>query len=152
LQFVVETTLLFFLAAGIAALLVWASFPLLNEVSGKHITFDATGSNLWLVLGATILATLVASSIYPAILLSSFDPLKALKSKLPTTRGDANFRKVLVVLQFTASVVLIAGTIVIYRQLDYIHSKDLGYDKEHVLTFPMRQMYRHFETVRSTLL
>jgi putative ABC transport system permease protein len=152
LQFVIETTLLFLLAAGVAALLVWVSFPLLNEVSGKHLTFDPTGSHLWQVLGCTILATLAASSIYPAILLSSFDPLKALKSKLSISRGDANFRKVLVVVQFTASVTLIIGTIVIYHQLDYIRSKDLGYDKSHVLTFSLRNMRPQFETVKSIML
>ena len=63
------------------------------------------------------------------------DPLEALKSKLSISRGDANFRRILVVAQFVSSVILITGTFVVYRQLDYIRSKDLGYDKAHVLTF-----------------
>lgn len=152
LQFIVETTLLFLLSAGLAIFLIWMAMPLFNQVAGKQLVFHLSDIHMWTVILCTILSTLVASSIYPAMLLSSFDPLKALKSKLSISRGDANFRRILVVTQFTSSVILIAGTFVVYRQLNYIRSKDLGYDKTHVLTFGMRGIRNNYESVKGALL
>ncbi|MBS1504161.1 MAG: ABC transporter permease, partial [Bacteroidetes bacterium] len=100
----------------------------------------------------TIAGTLIASSIYPALLLSSFEPLKALKGKISTGIGDAMFRKILVIMQFSFSIVLIVGTIVITGQLRYIHSKNLGYDKEHVFSFWMRDMAPHYDAVKAELM
>jgi putative ABC transport system permease protein len=152
LQFIVETGLLFLLSAGLAIFLIWTAMPLFNQVAGKQLVFHLSDLHMWTVILCTILSTLVASSIYPAMLLSSFDPLKALKSKLSISRGDANFRRILVVTQFASSVILITGTFVVYRQLNYIRSKDLGYDKMHVLTFWMRNMRDKYESVKGALL
>jgi putative ABC transport system permease protein len=152
LQFIVETGLLFLLSAGLAIFLIWTAIPLFNQVSGKQLVFHLSDIHMWAVILSTILATLVASSIYPAMLLSSFDPLKALKSKLSMSRGDARFRRILVVIQFASSVMLITGTFVVYRQLNYIRSKDLGYDKTHVLSFWMRDMRPQYESVKGALL
>jgi len=152
LQFVVETALLFLLSALLAVVLVWLAMPLFNQLAGKRLVFDIANGRMWMVILCTIGATLAASSIYPALLLSSFDPLKALKSKLSISRGDAAFRKVLVVIQFASSVILIIGTLVIYRQLNYIRHKDLGYDKSHVFSFPMRNMRPAYETAKGELL
>src|ERR1700722_8568275 len=152
LQFIVETGLLFLLSAGLAIFLIWLAIPFFNQVAGKQLVFHLTDIHIWTVILCTILSTLVASSIYPAMLLSSFDPLKALKSKLSISRGDANFRRILVVTQFASSVILITGTFVVYRQLNYIRSKDLGYDKTHVLTFWMRNMQTKYESVKGALL
>jgi putative ABC transport system permease protein len=152
LQFVVETALLFLFAAVLAVVLIWAAIPLFNEVAGKQLVFNLADWHIWAVIISTIIATLIVSSIYPAMLLSSFDPLKALKSKLSISRGDAAFRRVLVVIQFASSVILIAGTLVIYRQLKYIRSKDLGYDKSHVLSFWMRDMAKEYDAVKGALL
>src|SRR3984957_15458174 len=152
LQFIVETSLLFLLSAGLAIFLIWLAIPFFNQVAGKQLVFHLTDIHMWTVILCTILSTLVASSIYPAMLLSSFDPLKAVKSKLSISRGDANFRRILVVTQFASSVILITGTFVVYRQLNYIRSKDLGYDKTHVLTFWMRNMQTKYESVKGALL
>jgi putative ABC transport system permease protein len=151
LQFVVETALLFVLSAVLAVMAVKLAMPLFNQLAGKQLIFDISNGRMWMVVGCTIAATLVASSIYPAMLLSSFDPLKALKSKLSISRGDAAFRKVLVVIQFASSVILIIGTLVIYRQLSYIRHKDLGYDKSHVFSFWMRNMRPSYETAKGEL-
>jgi putative ABC transport system permease protein len=152
LQFIVETGLLFILAAILALALISASMSLFNQVSGKQLVFDLTNAHIWQVIGITILGTLAASSIYPALLLSSFDPLKALKSKVTTSVADALFRKILVVVQFSASMILIVGTLVISRQMNYIRSKQLGYDKDHVLSFWMRDMTKGYDAVRAELL
>lgn len=152
LQFIVETALLFLIAAGLAIMLIYALMPAFNELSGKQLVFNFNDYHIWIVILATISGTLIVSSIYPALLLSSFEPLKALKGKVSAGIGDVTFRKILVVTQFTFSVVLIIGTIVITNQLSFIRSKQLGYDKSHVLGFWMRDMAKHYDAVKAELL
>src|SRR6202000_2174084 len=152
LQFIVETTLLFLLAAALAIGLVYVLMPVFNQVSGKELALDLTNGNIWMIILLTIIGTLLASSIYPAILLSGFEPLKALKGKISTSIGDVMFRKILVVTQFTFSIILIVGTIVITSQLRYIRSKQLGYNKSHVFGVWMRDMTPHYEAVRADLM
>jgi putative ABC transport system permease protein len=152
LQFVVESALLFLFSAILAVMLVGVAMPLFNRVAGKQLVFDIGNGAMWTVIGCTIGASLLASSIYPALLLSSFDPLKVLRSRLSISKGDAVFRKVLVVIQFACSVSLIVGTLVIYRQLNYIRHKDLGYDKSHVFSFELANMRGAYGTVKTELL
>jgi putative ABC transport system permease protein len=85
-------------------------------------------------------------------MLSSFEPLKALKGKISAKIGDVLFRKVLVVTQFSFSVLLIIGTLVITGQLNYIRSKNLGYDKSQTLAFWMRDLGSHYDAVRGELM
>jgi putative ABC transport system permease protein len=154
LQFVVETALLFLISAILAVGLVALAIPLFNQVAGKQLVFDLGNGSMWTVIGCTIGATMLASSIYPALLLSSFDPLKILRSRLSIGRGDVVFRKVLVVIQFTCSVSLIVGTLVINRQLNYIRHKDLGYDRSHVFSFEWGRRMRPlaYQTMKTQLL
>ncbi len=152
LQFIIETTLLFVFAIIISLISVYTLLPLFNQVSGKNILINFTDYHIWIVVLSTVIGTLVISSIYPAILLSSFEPIKALKGKISAGISSALFRKVLVVIQFTFSIVLITGTIVIGNQLRYIQSKQLGYDKENVLTMPMIHMAPHLDVIRADLL
>jgi len=152
MQFMIETTLLFFFASVLALVLAYFLIPLFNSLSGKELILNLYDYHIWEVILATIVGTLLVSSIYPALLLSSFEPLKAMKGKLSARVGDALFRKVLVVIQFTFSMILITGTLVIGRQLSYIRSRELGYDKDHVLICSMIAMSNHYPTVRSDLL
>jgi len=152
LQFIIETALLFVIAAVLAIVVAYILMPVFNNISGKQMVFDLADYHIWLVILCTIGGTLTASSIYPALLLSSFEPLKALKGKISTGIGDVMFRKILVVAQFSFSIILIIGTIVITSQLRYIHSKDLGYNKEHVFSFWMRDAAPHYEAVKAELL
>ncbi|WP_077920160.1 ABC transporter permease [Spirosoma sp. 209] len=152
LQFLIETALLFVIAAGLAVGLVLALTPAYNQLSGKDLRLSLDNVSIWLVIGLTIAGTLALSSLYPAILLSSFEPLKALKGKVSSRLSEASFRKVLVVVQFAVSVMLIAGTFIIGHQLKYIRSKELGYDKSHVFGFFMRDMRTHYEAVKAELL
>lgn len=152
MQFVVETALLFILSSVLAVLVIYNAIPVFNEIAGKQLVFNLSNYHIWLVIAGTITATLVLSSIYPALLLSSFEPLKALKGKISNGIGDVLFRKMLVVVQFTFSVILIISTIVITSQLNYIRSKNLGYDKSHVFAFWMRDMKDHYDAVKAELL
>ncbi len=152
LQFIIETAVLFLIAAALALGLLYILMPLFNSISGKQMVLNIKDIHIWMVILVTILGTLAASSIYPALLLSSFEPLKALKGKISTGIGDALFRKILVIAQFSFSVMLIIGTIIISNQLRYIRSKDLGYDKTHVFAFRMRDAGPHYQAVRAELL
>jgi len=151
MQFIIETVLCFSIALVLAFSLIYAVMPVYNSISGKQMHFDLFNANVWQVIVLTIIATLVASSIYPALLLSSFKPINALKGKVAGA-GNATFRKILVVCQFAFSVGLIIGTLIINKQLQYIHSIQLGYDKEHVFSLPMRAMQDHYEAIKAELL
>ena len=152
LQFLIETTILFLLATVSALILVYLLMPVYNQIAGKNLVIDFTSYQIWQVIGLTIVGTLIASSIYPALLLSSMDPLRALQGKVSGKINEALFRKTLVVVQFSVSVMLIAGTFIISNQLSYIRSKELGYDKAHVLSFPMYSIAKHYDAVKADLL
>ncbi|MES2063900.1 MAG: ABC transporter permease [Bacteroidota bacterium] len=152
MQFIIETALLFSLATVLALGVIKLVIPVFNQVADKQLVFDLTNLHVWYIILLTILGTLAASSIYPALMLSSFEPLKALKGKISAKIGDVLFRKILVVTQFSFSVLLIVGTLVITSQLNFIRSKQLGYDKSHTLAFWMRDMGKHYDAVRNELL
>ncbi|HTN36978.1 MAG TPA: ABC transporter permease, partial [Arachidicoccus sp.] len=152
LQFIIETTLLFIIAATLAIIIVYLLLPVFSMVSGQQLVINFTDYHIWLLMLITIVSTLIISSIYPALLLSSFKPLKVLNGKLSSKINGALFRKILVVGQFVFSIVLIAGTIIITNQLNYIRSKQLGYDKDHVFTFNSVNMSTHFDAVKNDLM
>ncbi|SEJ42952.1 putative ABC transport system permease protein [Dyadobacter koreensis] len=152
LQFLIETALIFLLATTFALILMYEILPVFNEISGKSLLLDFTNYSIWKIVCITILGTLIASSIYPALLLSSFEPLRALKGKISGKMNEAIFRKALVIIQFSVSVILVAGTFIIGSQLEYIRSKELGYDKTHVMSFYMQDMGKHYEAIKAELL
>jgi len=152
MQFIVETALLFLLASVLAVMLIYLLMPAFNTISGKELQFNLADKNLWMVIGASIGCTLIVSGIYPALLLSSFRPIEALKGKISKSIGGVAFRRILVVSQFTISVVLITGTLIISNQLNYIRSKELGYDKSHVFSFRMPNANAHYDAAKTTLL
>jgi putative ABC transport system permease protein len=149
-QFIVHTCLFFFIAVVIAFGVMALSMPVYNSLSGKYLQFNPFDLNLWKIIGVTLLVTLVASSIYPATLLSSFQPVQAMRSRF--TLGGSSFRKVLVVGQFTFSIGLIICTTIIGRQLTFLLDSELGFDKSGVFTLEMNKMSPHYETARAELL
>ena len=153
MQFITESAVLFLVAAVLAFVAIYLLLPLYNSISGKHLVFDLKDVNVWLVTGCTIIGTLLLSGIYPALLLSSFKPLQALKGKISFGMGAGTFRKVLVVTQFTFSIILIIGTLVITKQLQYIKQKDPGYNKAHVFTVSMTSaLHDHYAAVSNDLI
>jgi len=132
LQFWGEALLmtLFALAAGV--LLAELLLPHFNALSGTELQLRLTGKIVILFLSGSLVISLIAG-IYPALILSGFKPVEVLKGRLNLS-GDKNvFRQTMVVFQFTLSIALIAGTLIISKQLDYMRSADLGYQKEQVL-------------------
>ena len=151
-QFVVETILLFCFATALAVVLIYLLMPLYNSISGKTLVFSLSDINVWKAAGLAILGTLIASGVYPAILLSSFKPIESLKGKISSGIGIATFRKALVVFQFTISVILLVCTIIMSNQMDFIKSKDLGYNKSYVFSVPLTQeVVDHIDAVKTEL-
>lgn len=153
-QFFGESILLAFISLIFALIIVSSILEVFNKVSGKDLDFSSLLSPQFLF--AMILVTLVAgliSGIYPALYLSAFRPIKVLKGDLSSGMKSGWFRKVLVVVQFTLSVFLIIGTLIIYRQLNYMKSKDLGYDKENMIYFQMRgDIKEKYPTIKDAFL
>jgi putative ABC transport system permease protein len=138
-RFYSESMIYAFLSLAIALGLVRLFLPGFNTLSGKTLSlnFWANKGILLGVVGITALTGILAGS-YPALLLSSFHPVRVLKGNFKAGAGGALFRRVLVVVQFALSVFLIIGTAVVYKQMVYMKSKALGYDKEQVLYIPLR--------------
>ena len=151
-QFLSESLLTFMIALLLATGIIYLVMPLYNDISGKNIVFEPWQANVLMVYGITLLATLLLAGIYPAITLSSFKPLEAMKGKLSGIGSKGSFRKVLVVVQFSFSIMLITSTIIISKQLKYIREKNLGYDKENVFSFWMRNINSHYDAAVAELL
>jgi putative ABC transport system permease protein len=134
-QYLSESMLMAFAAMLLAVALVLLILPFFNQVTGKSIVLNHPGAGLILaVLGITLFTGLIAGS-YPALYLSRFKPASVLKGKLKNSIGELIVRKGLVVFQFTLSIILITGVIVVYRQMSFIQNKNLGYDRDHVISF-----------------
>ncbi|MBC7923508.1 MAG: ABC transporter permease [Ferruginibacter sp.] len=136
-QFLGEALLLTLLAVMLALAITAWMLPVFNQLTGKHIRIPLSQPSFLFSLGVlTLLVGLVAGS-YPALYLSSLKPVRVLKTA-PRLRSQARlFRQGLVVLQFTLSVLLIFGTIVVYQQVSYLRSKQLGYERENLLYVPI---------------
>jgi len=133
-QFLFESILLSAIAFLIAIAGAQVAIPYFNELSGK--TFETSvflNPELLACLIITALVIGLLAGIYPAFFLSSFEPIKVLKGKIARGTKSGTLRSVLVVVQFTISIVLIIGTVVIYQQMQYIQKKNLGYKKDQVL-------------------
>jgi len=136
-QFLGESLFLSLMALPIAVALVELFLPAFNVMTGKELRIDYFGNSVVFIglIGILLFVGIVSGS-YPAFFLSTFRPSEVLKGKLRAGSRSSLFRKVLVVVQFTISIVLIAGTIIIYNQLDFIRNKKLGFVKEQVLVMP----------------
>ncbi|MDR9418685.1 ABC transporter permease [Gracilimonas sp.] len=131
-QFWGEALLMTFFALVAGILLAELLLPKFNMLPGTNLQLTLAGSFILYLLVSTIIVSLIAG-MYPALILSGFKPVEVLKGRLNLS-GDKNlFRQSMVVFQFTLSIVLIAGALIITKQLDYMRSADLGYQKEQVV-------------------
>ncbi|MBS1529642.1 MAG: ABC transporter permease [Bacteroidetes bacterium] len=136
-QFIGEAILLTFLAVIVAVALVIVLLPVFNTITQKQIEYPFVHASFWAALVALTLITGAIAGSYPALFLSSFNPVTVLKGALKLSSGSVWFRKGLVVFQFWMSIVLIIGTIIISRQVNYIQTKNLGYNRENLIYIPM---------------
>lgn len=145
LQFLGESILLSFLALVLAYGLAVLMLPLLNQITGKSFTIESilTAQIIWSFISVALFAGII-SGIYPAIYMSGFSPVKVLKGLTPNSSNNAFLRKGLVVFQFAISMFLIIGTTVVFNQLGYLRSEQMGFDKEGVINIPL---FGEFEDV-----
>lgn len=139
-QFMSESFLLSFIAMLLAILMVEFTLPFFNNFTGLHLAFEVF-SNIQLLLSLLIIWLIVGflSGSYPAMILSRFNPLKVLYSTVLSVgsgKGSLYLRRGLVVFQFALSILLIIGVISVYKQLQYIQNKSLGFNKEQVVVIP----------------
>jgi putative ABC transport system permease protein len=136
-QFIGESLLLAIISSVLSIGLLQLLMPWYNELLGYELTVSWSTPAIYLfLLGAIVVVGFLAGS-YPAIVLSNFSPIQALKGKLKLGKGGAFFRQALVVVQFSISVLLIIGTIIIMNQMRYIRTKSLGFNQEHMLVIPL---------------
>jgi len=153
-QFFGEAIFLSFISLILAIFLVEILLPSFNRLSGKNLGLDFSGNAaIYLGLLAIAIVSGIFSGVYPALFLSSFQPVRVLKGTLKTGSGGGLFRKVLVVTQFSLSVFLLIATMVIFKQLNYIRSMDMGYDREHIIHMSMvGDSNEKYETLKQELI
>ncbi len=136
-QFIAESLLISFAALFATLLMIQLCLPAFNKVTGRSFVLSFTLLSMWQVIGFTLLVALLLNSIYPALILSSFKPLNVFRGLTVLKVKDTYFRKGLVIVQFTISIMLIAGTVIIYRQMKFIQQTNPGYNRSQVLSFPL---------------
>ncbi|MCJ7581340.1 MAG: ABC transporter permease [Candidatus Aminicenantes bacterium] len=155
-QFLSESLVIIVIALILAMFLVSLIFPLVNSSSGKTFTeSDLMRPSLLIFLFTLVLFVSIAASAYPALFLSSFQPLKALKENVQSGLKGSTLRRVLVVSQFAISIALIAGTLIMYRQINFMKNQYLGFDKEQKLIIPVRgtlSLEDNYETVKASFM
>lgn len=152
-QFFGESLLVVVFAFVIASAIVVLLLPWFNQVTSKKIAFPADSMMFWMVSIVFIFVTGLLAGSYPAIYLSSFRPVKVLKGTFRVGRFASVPRKVLVVVQFTVSVALIIGTILVYQQIQHTRDRPLGYDNKGIIMIPMNspEFYGKYDQLRSEL-
>ena len=153
-QFYGESVLVAFLGLFLAVFLVIILLPVFNRLTSKTVAFDILHSpELLFGLPAIALLTGLIAGFYPALLMSSFQPTKIMKETVSRNSRSSWFRKILVVLQFALSIGLIIRTFVAYKQLDYMHHADLGFNRDHLVYMPINGgLERQSEAAKQELL
>jgi ABC-type antimicrobial peptide transport system permease subunit len=152
-QFMSESLLVVCLAFMVTIILVSLSLPTFNTLSGKQMTLPFDRIGFWVICVSFMILTGVLAGSYPALYLSSFQPVKVLKGVLKAGRYAALPRRILVVVQFTVSVTLIIGTLVVYRQIQFTKDRPVGYDRNGVVMLQQKspQFQGKFDVLRNEL-
>ncbi|MCW5910363.1 MAG: ABC transporter permease [Cyclobacteriaceae bacterium] len=153
LQFIGESTFIAFIAFAIAILAAQLLLPYYNNLVDKKLFIDYASSQFWIASLSMILLVGIVSGSYPALYLSSFQPARVLKGKPTVGKGTSLPRKILVILQFGFSILLIIGTIVIYQQIQLVKGRQLGYDQENLMAVHYtNEVAKNYRTIKLELL
>ncbi len=156
-QFIGETILLAFISIIISVTLAMLFLPWLNNFTNKNISLSLFVNPLVIALFiALVLIVGILAGFYPALVLAKFNPVKVLKGSISGNEQPGKvpwLRHGLVIIQFTLSVLLIISAIVVYKQVDYLHNKDLGFNKDQIMFFPMRgdNMFKNTDAFKNDL-
>ena len=152
-QFIGESTFISLIAFAIAILMAQLLLPYYNDLVQKKLFIDYSSTEFWMFSLTMILFTGIISGSYPALYLSSFQPVKVLKGKPTVGKGATTPRKVLVTLQFGFSILLIIGTIVIYQQIQLVKGRSLGYDQENLMAVSYtNEVAKNYKAIKLDLL
>ncbi len=152
-QFFSESILVSVISFFVALLVVWLVMPLFNEVAGKKINILWANPFFWILgLSFTLVTGLIAGS-YPALYLSSFQPIKVLKGSFRSDKLSVIPRKILVVLQFTVSIMLIIGVIVVFQQIQFSKNRSVGYNRNGLISIANRtdDIHNHIDAISNEL-
>ncbi|HVS94641.1 MAG TPA: ABC transporter permease [Mucilaginibacter sp.] len=153
-QFLGESVLITWVALILAGTLTWLLLPYINNIS--HLSLSFSSLLHWNILIGVLLlpfAVGLLSGIYPALFMSSFRPVQVLKGMMKIGSGNVSFRQVLVIIQFSVSIILIVATTVVFQQLRYIQNKSLGFNKDFILTTAYSgTLTKEFESFKNELL
>ncbi|MFK5973104.1 MAG: ABC transporter permease [Flavobacteriaceae bacterium] len=138
-QFTIESIVIATISMTFALIIVILLLPQFNTISGKELTLNFNANLVFGILLITLVTGVIAG-IYPALYLSGLSVLNGLKGKLAKNVGGHFVRKSLVIFQFMTSVVLIVSVFIVYKQMDFIQNKNLGFDKEHIIWFSLGVM------------
>ena len=136
-QYLGESLLLTFMALATAIVMVQLVLPSFNIITDKNLTLTLSPTVVMVALGIALITGFLAGS-YPSLYLSHFSPAAVLKGKISSSFGEFLVRKGLVIFQFALSVIFIVSVMVIYKQVEFLQSKDLGYQKDNVIYFNMQ--------------
>lgn len=152
-QFISESILITAIAFLIAVLLTELALPFYNNLVQKQLFIDYTSPLFWIAsIGIILLLGLISGS-YPAFYLSSFRPVETLKGTIKAGKGSTTPRKILVVMQFGFSIILMISTIVIYQQINLVKNRDLGYAQENLVAVELsRDLTKNYDVLKQDLL
>jgi putative ABC transport system permease protein len=155
-QFVGESIIVSFLASLLGASLAWLALPAFRTLVESQLSFSVL-PNTWFIVGAAFALTLfigILAGIYPALIISRFQPLEIFRPASKGIYSHHNFRKVLVGIQFVISITLVAGTLLVYDQLEMVRNQDLGFNKNAILVLPTNgdtTIVKHLDAVKNEL-
>jgi putative ABC transport system permease protein len=149
-QFLGESLFITIIAFILAVVLVEISLPFYNDLTEKRLSLEYSSPTFWVACIGIVLLTGLISGSYPAIYLSSFNPVKVLKGKLQVGKSAATPRQVLVVLQFFFATLLIISTLVVSEQISHVKKRDLGYNQKNLVMIPYSDdIGKNFKTIRN---
>lgn len=151
IQFTGEAIILSVVSLAIAVALLQATLPFVNQFTEKEMSLDILPSTWTVALGSVILLSGILSATYPAYIISRVSAVEAFKREIKIGNRSLPMRKILVASQFAVSIMMIACTMVIYQQLSYLRTKDVGFQKDNLLVIDInsRNLRRNFEQVKS---
>lgn len=152
-QFMLEAFVFTTIAVVLAITLLIILLPAFNLLVSKNIASPVFDIRFWLGIGLLTIITGTIAGSYPALLLSSFKPISALRNNFKVGSSSTSFRKVLVVVQFALSIIFITGTIVVSKQVDFVQNKNLGYQKDNLIYLDLiGNLGRNFDTFKNELM
>jgi putative ABC transport system permease protein len=153
-QFLSESVMISWVAMILAFVLTWMALPWLNKLSGQALSINILlQSKILIAIFFIPFVVGIMSGIYPALFMSSFKPVRVLKGLVKVGGANISFRKILVTAQFAISIILIISTAVVFKQLNYMQNKSLGFDREHIITMTYNGALNNtYESFRNELL